>query len=830
MTRYAFLCCLIFSQYIAAAQSFEPKDTLHLENLSNPVFEWIDVNNDTRLDILVTGQDLTALPLSESLTYVYEQQADTTFVLRNTDLETFGEQIIRMADLNQDGRQDLLVSATNGNFFEHTIYLNKGDYTWDKVIIDTGQSRWNELRMTDLDNDGFPEIVTSSEEGLEIYQRTGGGWETVDLPEDFVPVITDPVLADYDKDGFQDILLLGPTTENDSVAMWLINEQDMNFSIQTVESDSLQIVDYVVSDFNGDGFPDVFYSTGANSRTRATQMIMNRSGRELEDSVNVDLLQLKNARVFAADLTSDGIPETDIEGETPGPNSGIISRERAFRGDNAVLYERDTLENTSGEGRRYGDFDFDGDLDFFEVFTTDTSSIIWLSENTEEDLNQGPDGLEDLISFTFRDQTFLVWNRADDDFTDPKSVTYDVSVGAGGSATNLVAGGFDPNTLRRTVVGPGNQGHNDFMILKDAPATELSVIVMPIDNAFHHDVSQCLQGTAASGDCDEEIVPEEVVICGGDFVQLFTQSGQIARWFSYSGGYLGTAPNMGLTVTSDDFVIAVYDRVGGCLEGEVFEIKVDTPLPELPDLSVCLGDSVNVAMPGEWRSITWTSRNQEFRTVINENSISYVPAVTTEPDIITVMAESFLGCRYSINFTVVLSEPTGAVASEVYEIGEGESVRLEASGGRRYLWLPADGLSDNQAANPIASPDVSTEYTVFIFNDAGCAQEFTVNVEVIQTAFAPDAFSPNGDGRNEVFRVYDLDGPVDMTFTIFDRAGNRVFQTSNLSEIAASGWDGNNNGNPVPAGTYFWKVTGTYADGQKILINGDTKGALQLIR
>ena len=351
---------------------------------------------------------------------------------------------------------------------------------------------------------------------------------------------------------------------------------------------------------------------------------------------------------------------------------------------------------------------------------------------------------------------------------------------------------------------------------------------MPIDNAFHYDVSECLKGTGGSGSCNEEIVAEEVLICGGDFVQLSTETGESARWFSYSGGYLGTAPSMGITIEADDFIIAIYDRVGGCLDGEVWEVLIDPPITELPDLLVCAGDTVNVTMPGEWRSITWTSRNREFEGVINENMVSYVPQ--GETDLITIQAESFRGCQYTTNFEVTVSQLTGAVAATEYTVGEGESVTLEASGGRRYLWLPAESLSNPNSPTPVATPDISTEYTVFIFNDAGCSEEFKVYVEVVQVAFAPDVFSPNGDGRNERFRVYDLDGPVDMTFTIFDRAGNRVFESSQLSEVAAQGWDGTNNGTPLPAGTYFWKINGTYADGRKILINGDTKGALQLIR
>ena len=825
MTRYALLLCLIFVQAYAAAQSFAPKDTLEFENLVNPVFEWMDVNNDGRLDILLSGQDITVLDDSRSLSLVYEQLPDSTFVLRPTDLETLGQQQFRIADLNGDGRQDLLMSATDGTSFEHAIYENNGNYTWDKVVINTGITHWEELRLADLDNDGFPEIITASAEGLEVFRREGQVWESVTLPEEIVPIITDPVLVDFDRDGFMDLLLMGQAADGDSVAWWLFNKKDINFEIQTVESDSLRVADYVVSDFDGDGFPDVFFSTGANDTERVTRLIMNRAGREIEDSVNVDLLQLRDAQVFAADLTSDGIVETDIEGLTAQAADPVIERERVFRKPTEIIYERDTLKNTSGQGRRYGDYDFDGDLDYFEVTVEGTEGKLWLFDNKEETKNEGPDGLEDLLSFRFMNTLYVVWNMATDDFTDPKSVTYDVTLSTADGQADLMAGGFDPVSLKRTVVGPGNQGHNDFLILEDAPQVPLFTSIMPIDNAFHYDVSECLQGTSG-GACAEDLEVQEILICGSDFVQLETETGQRARWFSFAGGYLGTGPGMALNVAGDDFVIAVYERAGSCINAEVFEIQFEQGLPGLPDIGICEGEEVSVTIPGSWQVIRWFTQ-QQGSVANSTNTFAYRPEVD---DLVTVEVTSFRGCDYRVSFQVSVSDSTATVPQTAYQIGEGESVRLEAGGGNRYLWLPADGLSNNQIARPLASPDQTTEYTVFVFNEGGCVSEIQVLVEVIQTAFAPDAFSPNGDGRNERYRVYDLEGPVSFTFTIFDRTGNRVFESSRLSEVVASGWDGTNNGVPVPAGTYFWRVKGTYLDGQEVLINGDTKGALQLIR
>ena len=830
MKRFALIAGLmLWLPALVQSQSFEPKDTLDLAQLTRPVFEWMDFNNDGLLDMLITGQDLTVTDSSRSLTYIYQQNPDTTFTLQNTDLETYGTHQLRIADIDMDGRQDLVLAAFDGVRFEHAIYENNGDLTWNKVLITEGEALWQELRLADLNNDGVLEILTATNDSISIYQNGPTGWTAIGLPNEVPDILTDPVVFDYDEDGFLDVFLAGLTAEGDSVAIMMINEQEFEWNVYSVESDSLQIADYVVSDFNDDGSPDVLSSRVTDIRSRTNSLLINQDGSRLLDSLDLARAPLKNARVFAADLTSDGIVETDIEGQTPGVNNtGIISRERVIRQPTEIIYERDTLENTSGQGRRYGDLDFDGDLDYFEVTVADTGSRIWLFENTEETLNLGPDGLEDLLGFRFEETLYIVWNSANDDHTDPRSVTYDVTLGTTETSADILASGVDPVGRKRTVVGPGNNGYNPFLILNDAPTGEMFASVLPIDNAFHYNGPGAGGlGVGIGGPCDEELVVEEVLLCNETFVTLQTETGEVARWFSQAGGYLATASSLPLTVTGDDFVIAVYDRVGGCIDGEVFEIKYDPGFSDLTDLFACGGDLVEVTVDGNYSTIEWTSA--ESGTVLStSNTLSYMPETDEQ---INVIATTARGCTFQESFQVDVDFVLATVQDTLLRIEEGGSVQLQASGGTNYVWVPPDGLSNSQIANPLASPIETTEYTVFVVNDNGCADEQIVVVEVVQSAFAPDAFSPNRDGRNETYRVYDLDGQVaEFEFIIYDRAGNKVFETSVVNEIAGRGWDGTNNGNLMPNGTYFWRVRGSYADGQEIKINGKNKGALQLIR
>jgi len=75
-------------------------------------------------------------------------------------------------------------------------------------------------------------------------------------------------------------------------------------------------------------------------------------------------------------------------------------------------------------------------------------------------------------------------------------------------------------------------------------------------------------------------------------------------------------------------------------------------------------------------------------------------------------------------------------------------------------------------------------------------------VEVFYGLFMPSAFTPNGDGRNDLFRI-PPGIPVTITrFAVYDRWGGMVFATSNTGE----GWDGTRSGTLQPTGTYAWYV------------------------
>jgi gliding motility-associated-like protein len=85
----------------------------------------------------------------------------------------------------------------------------------------------------------------------------------------------------------------------------------------------------------------------------------------------------------------------------------------------------------------------------------------------------------------------------------------------------------------------------------------------------------------------------------------------------------------------------------------------------------------------------------------------------------------------------------------------------------------------------------------------GCPQIDSFHISIIeQDVFLPTAFSPNGDGNNDMFRVTARKLVTLQEFKVMNRWGQLIFETKDISK----GWDGTFKGKIVPAGIYNWTI------------------------
>jgi gliding motility-associated-like protein len=154
-------------------------------------------------------------------------------------------------------------------------------------------------------------------------------------------------------------------------------------------------------------------------------------------------------------------------------------------------------------------------------------------------------------------------------------------------------------------------------------------------------------------------------------------------------------------------------------------------------------------------------------------------------------------------------------------IVKGESIIFSARGGTSYTWTPATYLNNSTIPNPIGFyPDTGRiRYIVNIGSEGGCEGLDTINVWVVgQSAiFVPNAFTPDGDGRNDVLKPIGIGYRNMNYFRVFNRWGQMVFYTTRFDE----GWDGTNQGARADMGTYFWVLSINDRNGKEEMLKGD---------
>jgi len=154
-------------------------------------------------------------------------------------------------------------------------------------------------------------------------------------------------------------------------------------------------------------------------------------------------------------------------------------------------------------------------------------------------------------------------------------------------------------------------------------------------------------------------------------------------------------------------------------------------------------------------------------------------------------------------------------------ISYGQSVPLAVNTASKYQWFPSTNLSCDTCQNPTASPTSTSEYYVLISNSLGCMSEDSLHINLPDNVFVPNAFSPNGDGENDVLYIKG-NSIKSIDFIIYDRWGNKVFESENIN----NGWNGTYKGQPLNTGTYVYYLSATMFDGKII----EKKGNVALLR
>ncbi|HXP50152.1 MAG TPA: gliding motility-associated C-terminal domain-containing protein, partial [Bacteroidia bacterium] len=295
-------------------------------------------------------------------------------------------------------------------------------------------------------------------------------------------------------------------------------------------------------------------------------------------------------------------------------------------------------------------------------------------------------------------------------------------------------------------------------------------------------------------------------ICFGDSTVLTAKGGTSYSW---NTGATSSSLKVKPAQTST-YSVAISNSF--CTVDTSISIAVK-PLPNTVitgNTSICLGQSSSLTALGG-ASYSWS-------TGATESSINISPVSNSEYWVVV----DTNGCTDSV-FQWVIVNPLPVISACCdSNIVLGQNIQLTSSGGVNYSWVPASGLSCDNCSNPIASPAVSTIYTLTVTSDSACSSITTITIDVnCGTVFVPEAFSPNGDGQNDNLYVRG-DCIKVLDFIVFDRWGKRIFETTD-KDIP---WDGTSKGQALNTGSYVYSLSATLYDGTNI----QRKGNVALVR
>ena len=240
------------------------------------------------------------------------------------------------------------------------------------------------------------------------------------------------------------------------------------------------------------------------------------------------------------------------------------------------------------------------------------------------------------------------------------------------------------------------------------------------------------------------------------------------------------------------------------------------PLPNVdafPDTTICPWSATTMWASGG-TSYWWWSNG-----ALIDTGSTVVVGAPVDSTIYMVVASNQYFCVDTAYVAIELWPVPHAYAGPDVTVFLYDSVQLFAGGGVSFVWTPSYGLSDTTSASIWASPEETTCYVLTATTIHGCVDVDTVCVIVDDDphCYIPNAFSPNGDGNNDLLKIIHM-GIFDLDdFRIYNRWGEMVYRSSDLEK----GWNGYFKGEVAPVGVYVYYVAGHGHKDKQVSMRGN---------
>ena len=734
-TSHPILAILFFLLFIQNlnAQNFEIRQSLDFLGIQAPKAEIVDLNNDSKLDLFVRGEDINGeiqyLVLSRTST------TDSVFNVFPVDLIEGNLGAFTFSDLNNDNFMDLIISGKNDSgLIKSILYHGKPDFEF-LPGLELPDFDAKKIRTADLDNDGYKEIVwqgldKSGAVSVQVLSTQDGSlYEVVPLT---IPALNqgDLIIFDFDKNDYADLFFQGIDEAGTIRTVYLTNSGNFNFNEVTSGVPPLSHGSISIADYDADGFGDLLLH-GINEQGTPSSLIYINDTNEFIPA-SASLMGIGAGQALFADLNHDGRVDVSLNGMS---SSGGLMRYVYLQQDNGDLeFINDLIPEGEELSQLFGDFYFDGNLDLVQWKLIDNKWVFEFYQNAGLTENIGPSIVSESYAIQTFDDVKLFWSGAQDDNTPVASLSHDVYIGENPGTSNNASPSFDLKTLKRLQVRHGDHSFNTQMNIIDLAPNIYYYGIQAIDNSFH---ATCADGNIPIERCFVVCDPlqmETITACIGEEVDL-PMNGSENAWYSTALGHLGLHTNLSYQASGPDTLFYSTPGNKDCSQQGAIIINIFTPdmVADLEDIEICESLPVALEYSEMHDSIRWTILNSGETSINNPWELI--------PDSSTQIAVQIFVCGFEIKDTIsvtVIPAAAVEVTPEIIEIFLGDSVQLFASGASTYNWSPAEGLNQTDIANPIATPTQTTSYTVMGSINTGCDDTSSATIIVYNFQNLPD--------------------------------------------------------------------------------------------
>ncbi len=309
------------------------------------------------------------------------------------------------------------------------------------------------------------------------------------------------------------------------------------------------------------------------------------------------------------------------------------------------------------------------------------------------------------------------------------------------------------------------------------------------------------------------------VDCSGASVVLQGSSGSAGAQFSWSGpgGFSSILQNPSVS-TAGQYLLKVTDPASGCTATAAATVILNGNAPTAAVLKntppTCFGladGSIEVGVvTGGTAPYLYALGNGAFSANLKFGGLA--------AGSFTIKVQDANGCEFSK--TINLSQPAAILINLGSKMTQDFGVEFSLTAPpnfAKYLWSNGSTTAEIK----LAPPPGTYFYMVTVTDANGCTATDEVEVEILEKGLPPntdpDVFTPNGDDKNEFYIVQELvdspDGYPDNEFLVYNRWGDQVFYKKPYDNK----WDGKNqNGSPLPEGTYYYLILLDKSRGEKL--------------